>query len=100
MAVRAVLPWAATVALLAEGVGRNHFPALPVIEVTVALLAEGVGRNMLHGRCTVAFNVALLAEGVGRNLHFSRPDKGPLRSPSSLRAWVEIRTNSQSPYNR
>ena len=34
-----------TVALLAEGVGRNLLTVIPGLPFCVALLAEGVGRN-------------------------------------------------------
>ena len=34
-----------SVALLAEGVDRNHLSTLAVVELMVALLAEGVDRN-------------------------------------------------------
>ena len=80
-----------TVALLAEGVGRNRLrehisphslrspssrrawvemqqPKLCGMQVSVALLAEGVGRNATTQIMRDAsFAVALLAEGVGRN---------------------------------
>ena len=38
-----------------------------------------------------AGRVALLAEGVGRNRLFQRNTKGVVESPSSRRAWVEIK---------
>ena len=37
--------------------------------------------------------VALLAEGVDRNIVRSSIVLFPLPSPSSRRAWIEIRTN-------
>ena len=57
----------------------------------VALLAEGVDRN--HGRpllwgCGCA--VALLAEGVDRNVKCFDLSDSLQRSPSSRRAWIEI----------
>ena len=58
------------VALLAEGVDRNSFPATTrTTPKRVALLAEGVDRNilMVQGAVLVA-EVALLAEGVDRNM--------------------------------
>ena len=80
-----------TVALLAEGVGRNLFaPGLTALGLTVALLAEGVGRNHVEHDTIGSGGVALLAEGVGRNTSDSPDDDGPLSSPSSRRAWVEI----------
>ena len=58
---------------------------------TVALLAEGVDRNHLFpGAAANNTQVALLAEGVDRNTD-SGPDGSPtVRSPSSRRAWIEI----------
>ena len=57
-----------SVALLAEGVGRNWVAAAEVaMSYRVALLAEGVGRNTLRGPLYSPMQVALLAEGVGRN---------------------------------
>ena len=73
------------VALLAEGVDRNHdfqsyFPEV----FQVALLAEGVDRNDLSEVYTLPVIVALLAEGVDRNssnriaasIRPSRPPRG------------------------
>ena len=80
-----------SVALLAEGVDRNHILILEVGQDLVALLAEGVDRNKFQSvrpagkpaspssrrawieikrRCTKTARriVALLAEGVDRNL--------------------------------
>ena len=57
------------VALLAEGVDRNHVSDLfHDMKIIVALLAEGVDRNP---RCCVAYGFLL-------------------SSPSSRRAWIEI----------
>ena len=57
------------VALLAEGVDRNHQKLAPFVPAEVALLAEGVDRNILTLRKrTQPLIVALLAEGVDRNL--------------------------------
>ena len=58
----------------------------------VALLAEGVDRNSdFSGYYANILHVALLAEGVDRNTEFSRPARAGLESPSSRRAWIEIR---------
>ena len=58
----------------------------------VALLAEGVDRNNGYIiRCKIFFVVALLAEGVDRNLLCHRYLLAPEMSPSSRRAWIEIR---------
>ena len=59
----------------------------------VALLAEGVDRN---SSATVMscnwLGVALLAEGVDRNLAENFQFLHVRRSPSSRRAWIEIRS--------
>ena len=103
------------VALLAEGVDRN--PCLPIrcptptpspssrrawIEICntwnrldadrVALLAEGVDRNIRCRFFCRACHVALLAEGVDRNVHRRPGDTTNSMSPSSRRAWIEMRT--------
>ena len=58
-----------SVALLAEGVDRNHAIALVIVSTAVALLAEGVDRNAACACLWVwCLSVALLAEGVDRNL--------------------------------
>ena len=80
------------VALLAEGVDRNFLPALPGRSHCVALLAEGVDRNFQRSFYLHRSPVALLAEGVDRN-HTKISDKTvQIPSPSSRRAWIEIRT--------
>ena len=58
----------------------------------VALLAEGVDRNMQEIVFTVVDNrVALLAEGVDRNPRGVVGEQLLHPSPSSRRAWIEIR---------
>ena len=58
----------------------------------VALLAEGVDRNATHKICWMQQNkVALLAEGVDRNVGVGDGQPKFCRSPSSRRAWIEIR---------
>ena len=79
-----------TVALLAEGVGRNTGRFTAAGYILVALLAEGVGRNQKRAICLPAAYVALLAEGVGRNAYARLPPLLLLLSPSSRRAWVEM----------
>ena len=66
---------------------------LPMIScsASVALLAEGVGRNVLLSSDKLTGEVALLAEGVGRNPVCVFQFAFPAESPSSRRAWVEIR---------
>ena len=58
----------------------------------VALLAEGVDRN---SAAVVALHVlrvvALLAEGVDRNIQRNSSKAVRVKSPSSRRAWIEIR---------
>ena len=68
-----------------------------LLPAAVALLAEGVDRN--HIVVPLVFHldgVALLAEGVDRNRHI--PGTIPIdnRSPSSRRAWIEI-TSTTTP---
>ena len=86
------------VALLAEGVDRNGWrTARGWRGLPVALLAEGVDRNSTCTRSVCKTRmVALLAEGVDRNLFdwlFSQV--GEL-SPSSRRAWIEIRIQAKN----
>ena len=58
----------------------------------VALLAEGVDRNVYSiESCWNDKLVALLAEGVDRNIGQAPEDYKAYRSPSSRRAWIEIR---------
>ena len=69
MAYSRLASFAMTVALLAEGVDRNHSENLLfIIDEAVALLAEGVDRNVV--------GVLILVAQHG--------------SPSSRRAWIEI----------
>ena len=101
------------VALLAEGVDRNHDIAsykyqrrgspssrrawIEILWIRpdlsgrfVALLAEGVDRNCLHRpRCPGGL-VALLAEGVDRNKRDYSLLTTMNESPSSRRAWIEM----------
>ena len=104
------------VALLAEGVDRNPVcssgcsdasgspssqrawieiicRSAPSLRRRVALLAEGVDRNGVALRYCSHRRVALLAEGVDRNkcLYFTRHSCS--RSPSSQRAWIEIKNH-------
>ena len=102
------------VALLAEGVDRNILgvpEGLLVLKspssrrvwieisrcrsvpstLCVALLAEGVDRNR-HIPGTIPIdNVALLAEGVDRNTFKDSIHSAVYASPSSRRAWIEIK---------
>ena len=59
--------------------------------MTVALLAEGVDRNSLRPSGAMNPPVALLAEGVDRNLLLRFTAAAQAGSPSSQRAWIEIR---------
>ena len=82
----------APVALLAEGVDRNTSVRVYPLSAVVALLAEGVDRNRCHVLLTQGvLQVALLAEGVDRNFPPSLPPPEKQKSPSSRRAWIEIR---------
>ena len=80
------------VALLAEGVDRNPWPTTSYSRRLVALLAEGVDRNCAHDAIVPLKDlVALLAEGVDRNRGREVALIELRRSPSSRRAWIEIR---------
>ena len=61
----------------------------------VALLAEGVDRNIARNKgIKRKVVVALLAEGVDRNPKVRASHTFPgLGSPSSRRAWIEIKTS-------
>ena len=58
---------------------------------SVALLAEGVDRNCPCFLVPKCLFVALLAEGVDRNRAVDGRIVHVLVSPSSRRAWIEIR---------
>ena len=81
-----------SVALLAEGVDRNLVDADKRRICDVALLAEGVDRNQTPQGGRYLHQVALLAEGVDRNISTVRRWWPDTRSPSSRRAWIEIRS--------
>ena len=66
----------------------------------VALLAEGVDRNSYSEAGNVIIEVALLAEGVDRNFPRLSRASGPASSPSSRRAWIEIRLCRHKPCRR
>ena len=57
----------------------------------VALLAEGVDRNLSEQVYQELPCVALLAEGVDRNFFVPWTVWRDMKSPSSRRAWIEIR---------
>ena len=79
------------VALLAEGVDRNILTMRSAIFALVALLAEGVDRNIADFYFMCKTTVALLAEGVDRNDVRSGKKYRKGVSPSSRRAWIEMR---------
>ena len=59
---------------------------------TVALLAEGVDRNLDDVDCVNdEVKVALLAEGVDRNQRTRNGYTAQTASPSSRRAWIEMK---------
>ena len=62
----------------------------------VALLAEGVDRNCASLPVVWVPRVALLAEGVDRNFSDLKTVAFSGRSPSSRRAWIEIRAAARS----
>ena len=59
-------------------------------KLPVALLAEGVDRNHLDWSLHWHSVVALLAEGVDRNISRASNPPSAVTSPSSRRAWIEI----------
>ena len=64
-----------------------------MLSTKVALLAEGVDRNLMDdGRLPTEAEVALLAEGVDRNLGDDEIMVNLAKSPSSRRAWIEIKS--------
>ena len=65
----------------------------------VALLAEGVDRNRCSFRAIRATLVALLAEGVDRNPQGFELRSDAFGSPSSRRAWIEIKSAFLKPKN-
>ena len=69
-------------------IARGGAPAaLPL----VALLAEGVDRNHWYNALDAeGAKVALLAEGVDRNADRAGERDRRVGSPSSRRAWIEI----------
>ena len=62
-----------------------------LVDAVVALLAEGVDRNSQVPKPSGTNTVALLAEGVDRNSLYHRQYTEVKSSPSSRRAWIEIR---------
>ena len=62
-----------------------------VFPANVALLAEGVDRNGQNFAAFAGMHVALLAEGVDRNLQTRWRREDGAVSPSSRRAWIEMR---------
>ena len=65
------------------------------IGAAVALLAEGVDRNFASiDHRKLKRKVALLAEGVDRNRKKAFANDIEMESPSSRRAWIEIRSKS------
>ena len=65
------------------------------MELLVALLAEGVDRNTDVDAIEELVKVALLAEGVDRNIDEEGLYPSMVESPSSRRAWIEIRQRLQ-----
>ena len=66
-------------------------PVLAILSF-VALLAEGVDRNQQFLNLESLPEVALLAEGVDRNTDVCQYRPVVIMSPSSRRAWIEIRS--------
>ena len=78
---------------------RNYKAVSKAGDTYVALLAEGVDRNLEDETMSVIIRVALLAEGVDRNSKMLSLDGCDAVSPSSQRAWIEmrLRANTVSP---
>ena len=68
---------------------------IPYLTRCVALLAEGVDRNREDTRYLTHYIVALLAEGVDRNSTNSESTICRVQSPSSRRAWIEMKMPHQ-----
>ena len=64
---------------------------MPDGKMKVALLAEGVDRNIELRFSNSTVLVALLAEGVDRNNASTQEEWTVPWSPSSRRAWIEMR---------
>ena len=85
------------VALLTEGVDRNtQMPPVNDQQPRVALLTEGVDRNLPLPVVSDVPVVALLTEGVDRNVIDKLAQDWDTLSPSSRRAWIEIRSTVRS----
>ena len=79
------------VALLAEGVDRNHHAGLQLRQGQESPSSRRAWIEMPPLRLPHwQLRVALLAEGVDRNLKDAVAAKDSLESPSSRRAWIEI----------
>ena len=91
-----ILLWHASVALHPEGVDRNALPnCFKSRQFRVALHPEGVDRNDLRGASgDPRALVALHPEGVDRNLLLSYICLDKLASPSTRRAWIEIKSTA------
>ena len=80
------------VALHPEGVDRNYDRVVQhAINNVVALHPEGVDRNLSCKYILERRQVALHPEGVDRNLPFRIQNKRLRWSPSTRRAWIEIK---------
>ena len=79
------------VALLAEGVDRNHFSGLDLCFVAASPSSRRAWIEIeMFRRTTHKRGVALLAEGVDRNGIGAAVFRLNRRSPSSRRAWIEM----------
>ena len=84
---------ASQVALHPEGVDRNRVAEKPTSVKDVALHPEGVDRNCYLEIWSEPELVALHPEGVDRNRHCHIFKARPPESPSTRRAWIEIRSS-------
>ena len=78
------------VALLAEGVDRNHAIALVIVSTAVALLAEGVDRNSLMTRRSPRYSASPSSRRAWIEISRKPSMTATTGSPSSRRAWIEI----------
>ena len=89
--VRLSLRQQSTVALHPEGVDRNRIRGGPLAPAGVALHPEGVDRNAHPATILPHKTVALHPEGVDRNWTTTSAGWVRTQSPSTRRAWIEIR---------
>ena len=96
------------VALHPEGVDRNQlFPRLDIVKSRVALHPEGVDRNWISSWWAAQNEVSPSTRRAWIEMRYASTANRRLRSPSTRRAWIEIAAppqfasrRSQSPSTR